>query len=66
MFEFFVFADEQGQLPTWIRLGKWMAKAEVTYKWYEIGSAVAKIVELKQPQLAACTINPLDFPRDRL
>jgi CRISPR-associated protein Csc1 len=66
MFEFFVFADEQGQLPTWIRLGKWMTKAEVTYKWYEIGSSAAKIVELKRPQLAACTINPLDFPRDRL
>jgi len=65
-FEFFVFADEQGQLPTWIRLGKWMAKAEVAYKWYEVGSTEAKVINLEHPQLVACAINPLDIPRDRL
>jgi CRISPR-associated protein Csc1 len=65
-FEFFVFADEEGQLPTWVRLGKWMAKAEITYKWYQVGSAAARVVELKQPQLVGCAINPLDIPRNRL
>ncbi len=65
-FEFFVFADEEGQLPTWVRLGKWMAKAEITYRWYQVGSAAARVVDLKQPQLAACAINPLDIPRNRL
>lgn len=65
-FEFFVFAEEKGQLPRWIRLGKWMAKAEIIHKWYEVGTEAAKVVELKQPQLVACPINPLDIPRNRL
>ena len=65
-FEFFVFAEEKGQLPRWIRLGKWMAKAEIIHKWYTVGTEAAKVVELKQPQLVACPINPLDIPRNRL
>jgi CRISPR-associated protein Csc1 len=65
-FEFFVLADEQVQLPRWIRLGKWMAKAEVMYKWYEVGSKAAERVELRQPRLVNCPINPLDIPHDRL
>jgi CRISPR-associated protein Csc1 len=65
-FEFFVFAEEEKHLPTWIRLGKWMAKAEVVYEWYRAGADNAKIVERKQPQLVACPVNPLDLAKDRL
>src|SRR2546423_11775527 len=65
-FEFFVIAGEQRRLPRWIRLGKWMAKAEIIHKWYTVGTGDARLVEAKQPQLAACPINPLDIPRNRL
>jgi hypothetical protein len=65
-FEFFVFAQEKGHLPRWVRLGKWMAKAEILHKWYEVGTEAAQDLELKQPQIAACPINPLDIPRNRL
>ena len=43
-----------------------MAKAEIIHKWYTVGSEEAKAVELKQPQLAACPINPLDISQSRL
>lgn len=66
LFEFFVFAQEPKPLPRWVRLGKWMSKAEIRHKWYPVGSEAAKIVEPKIPQLIACPLNPLDISRHRL
>ena len=65
-FEFYVFAEEQRPLPRWVRLGKWMSKAEVLHKWYTVGTDMAKVVESKVPLPSACPINPLDVSRDRL
>jgi CRISPR-associated protein Csc1 len=53
-FEFFVISQKELKLPKWIRLGKWMSKAEVT------------VAELPKPKntegLFTCThpLNPLD------
>ncbi|AFY46831.1 CRISPR type I-D/CYANO-associated protein Csc1 [Nostoc sp. PCC 7524] len=53
-FEFFVISQKELKLPKWIRLGKWMSKAEVT------------VEELPKPKntegLFTCThpLNPLD------
>ncbi|QKQ76338.1 type I-D CRISPR-associated protein Cas5/Csc1 [Nostoc sp. TCL240-02] len=53
-FEFFVIYQKELKLPKWIRLGKWMSKAEVTVK------------QLPKPKIAegifTCThpLNPLD------
>lgn len=65
-FEFFVFAEEKKRLPRWVRLGKWMAKAEIVHEWYTVGTDNAQAVERERPQLIACPINPLDLPKDRL
>src|SRR5205085_10252034 len=62
-FEFFILAEEERPLPRWVRLGKWMAKAEIISKWYTVGSEGAKVVDIKQPQRIACPINPLDISR---
>ncbi|MBD2449867.1 type I-D CRISPR-associated protein Cas5/Csc1 [Nostoc sp. FACHB-152] len=54
IFEFFVICQKELKLPKWIRLGKWMSKAEV------------KVEQLPQPQttegLFTCKypLNPLD------
>jgi CRISPR-associated protein Csc1 len=54
VFEFFVISQNELKLPKWIRLGKWMSKAEVT------------VEKLPQPKtktdLFICThpLNPLD------
>ncbi|MBD2454636.1 type I-D CRISPR-associated protein Cas5/Csc1 [Nostoc sp. FACHB-87] len=54
IFEFFVISQKELKLPKWIRLGKWMSKAEVT------------VEKLPQPQttegLFTCKypLNPLD------
>ena len=66
VFEFFVFGDEKRELPHWIRLGKWMAKAELFYKWYAVGTDEARRVEPPQPQEVSCPLNPLDIDRHRL
>ncbi|MEH2289246.1 type I-D CRISPR-associated protein Cas5/Csc1 [Nostoc sp.] len=53
-FEFFVISQKELKLPKWIRLGKWMSKAEVT------------VEKLPKPKIAegifTCThpLNPLD------
>jgi CRISPR-associated protein Csc1 len=53
-FEFFLIAQKEIKLPKWIRLGKWMSKAEIT------------VEKLPQPKtktdLFTCThpLNPLD------
>ncbi|MBN3922267.1 type I-D CRISPR-associated protein Cas5/Csc1 [Nostoc sp. NMS4] len=54
LFEFFVISQKELKLPKWIRLGKWMSKAEVTVK------------PLPKPKITegifTCThpLNPLD------
>ncbi|MDZ7953554.1 type I-D CRISPR-associated protein Cas5/Csc1 [Nostoc sp. DedQUE09] len=54
LFEFFVISQKDLKLPKWIRLGKWMSKAEVT------------VEPLPKPKIAegifTCThpLNPLD------
>ncbi len=54
LFEFFVISQKELKLPKWIRLGKWMSKAEVT------------VEKLPQPKIEEnvfiCThlLNPLD------
>jgi len=55
VFEFFIFScNPLPQLPKWIRLGKWMSKAELTVK------------KLDQPRqgkgtfICPCPLNPLD------
>lgn len=54
IFEFFVISQKELKLPKWIRLGKWMSKAEVT------------VEPLPKPKVAegifTCThpLNPLD------
>jgi CRISPR-associated protein Csc1 len=53
-FEFFVISQREIKLPKWIRLGKWMSKAEVTLE---------KLPEPKtKTDLFTCThpLNPLD------
>lgn len=54
-FEFFVISQKQLQLPKWIRLGKWMSKAEVKEKE---GPLAHKIKE----DVFVCShpLNPLD------
>ena len=65
-FEFYILADEKRLLPMWVRLGKWMSKAELIHSWYTVGAENAKIEDLKRPQLVACPINPLDIDKSRL
>jgi len=65
-FEFFILTDEKRPIPRWVRLGKWMSKAEIIHSWYTAGAENAKIEESKQPQLVACPINPLDIAKSRL
>ncbi|MBC6431778.1 type I-D CRISPR-associated protein Cas5/Csc1 [Nostoc sp. HG1] len=53
-FEFFVISQKELKLPKWIRLGKWMSKAEVTVK---------PLLKLKISEgIFTCTypLNPLD------
>lgn len=67
-FEFFVLAREPRQLRRWIRLGKWMAKAEVRHEWYALGSKDARVLqsEPEKPQLVSCPVNPLDIAQKQL
>jgi len=65
-FEFFILADEKRLLPRWVRLGKWMSKAEIIHSWYTVGAENAKLEDVKRPQLIACPINPLDIAKSRL
>lgn len=55
-FEFFVISPNPLPLPHWIRLGKWMSKAELETKLHET-------VDLKQGNfIANHPLNPLDLP----
>jgi CRISPR-associated protein Csc1 len=55
-FEFFVFSKEPVTLPHWVRLGKWMSKAEVQATWQ--GEPTQK----KGVFIANHPLNPLDVP----
>jgi len=55
-FEFFVISPNPLSLPHWIRLGKWMSKAELETKLHET-------VDLKRGDFVANhPLNPLDLP----
>ena len=58
VFEFYVLSEEPISLPRWIRLGKWMSKAQVDVK--EIKDVDNRMK--KGAFIAACTCNPLDIP----
>lgn len=55
-FEFFVLSEHEITLPSWIRLGKWMAKAHVEVQ----ASGQAQIKEGRYR--AGGALNPLDIP----
>lgn len=57
-FEFFVLSQEPVTLPRWIRLGKWMSKAEVTI----LSTRLVNGHSANGPFIAACPLNPLDIP----
>lgn len=57
-FEFFVLSEEPVTLPRWIRLGKWMSKAEVAI----LSAQFSKVRRAGKPFIAACPLNPLDTP----
>ena len=67
-FEFYIFADHELPLPHWIRLGKWMAKAELAPQWFRVGGvgATRDTNEKAQPVQVDCPLNPLDIDRRRL
>jgi CRISPR-associated protein Csc1 len=55
VFEFFVLSESEVQLPRWIRLGKWMAKARVEIQ-------ASGPAHMKQGSYhASGTLNPLDL-----
>jgi len=55
-FEFFVLSRKPIALPRWVRLGKWMSKAEVQVLWR--GEAAEK----RGTFIANHPLNPLDMP----
>ncbi|WP_165423590.1 type I-D CRISPR-associated protein Cas5/Csc1 [Ktedonosporobacter rubrisoli] len=65
-FEYFVYSQIPRTLPHWIRLGKWLAKAEMSYKWYSVGTGEAPIVSPPEAQRIACPLNPLDIADQQL
>jgi CRISPR-associated protein Csc1 len=56
VFEFFVFSSGPMTLPHWIRLGKWMSKAEVQVTWNGEPSQSSGEFVTNHP------LNPLDVP----
>lgn len=54
-FECYVLSEAPLELPRWIRLGKWMSKAEVVVEEVVVD-------ERNGPFEAACALNPLDLP----
>ena len=57
-FEFFVISQRPVSLPRWIRLGKWMSKAEVAIILTQTGKE--RLAD--EPFTVACPLNPLDVP----
>lgn len=56
IFEFFVISNQALTLPRWIRLGKWMSKAEVEVVWQEEAKLKSGSYTVNHP------LNPLDVP----
>jgi len=56
VFEFFVLSVGPVTLPRWIRLGKWMSKAEVQVAWQ------GKPTQKRGAFIANHPLNPLDVP----
>lgn len=56
VFEFFVLSREPVTLPRWVRLGKWMSKAEVQVIWQ------GKATEKRGAFITNHPLNPLDVP----
>ncbi|MBW4688307.1 MAG: type I-D CRISPR-associated protein Cas5/Csc1 [Komarekiella atlantica HA4396-MV6] len=54
LFEFFVISQKELKLPKWIRLGKWMSKAEVTVEQLTKPKTVEGVFSCTYP------LNPLD------
>jgi CRISPR-associated protein Csc1 len=55
-FEFFVFSNDPMTLPRWVRLGKWMSKAELWVTWQGEPSRKTGSFIANHP------LNPLDVP----
>jgi len=55
-FEFFVLSRRTIVLPRWVRLGKWMSKAEVQVIWR------GEVAEKRGAFIANHPLNPLDVP----
>jgi CRISPR-associated protein Csc1 len=55
IFEFFVISQEVLSLPRWIRLGKWMSKAEVIVTWQ------AEVQAKRDEFIVNHPLNPLDL-----
>jgi CRISPR-associated protein Csc1 len=55
-FEFFVLSQESLPLPRWVRLGKWMSKAEVQVTWQ------GEPAQRTGAFIANHPLNPLDVP----
>ncbi|MBE9006367.1 type I-D CRISPR-associated protein Cas5/Csc1 [Fortiea sp. LEGE XX443] len=53
-FEFFVISQKELKLPKWLRLGKWMSKAELTVEQLPKPQTTEGLFTCKQP------LNPLD------
>jgi CRISPR-associated protein Csc1 len=56
VFEFFVLSQESLPLPRWVRLGKWMSKAEVQVTWRGEPAQRTGVFIANHP------LNPLDVP----
>ena len=59
-FEFFVFSRTPLALPHWVRLGKWMSKAEIRLVWQ--GEPATRSGDF----ICAHPLNPLDLPHPPL
>ena len=62
VFEFYILSQKPVIVPRWIRLGKWMSKAEVEVQ--EIKEVAAR--KRSGSFISACTLNPLDVPVEML
>ena len=61
-FRFYVLSKEDLSLPRWIRLGKWMSKAQVDVLNMELAEDDEKEGEF----ISLCTLNPLDLAKGML
>jgi len=57
-FEYFILSRQPLILPHWVRLGKWMSKAELEV----VHSGFYEPQKPRGPVTLSCPVNPLDFP----